>query len=81
LCLGNLLEMFTQFIQMVYLESPLGIQRVSCTSLKCVQMAYIESCGIHRVSSSKKPMTEDNQIKAKGTIFMSYCNYSLNQRN
>jgi stage III sporulation protein SpoIIIAA len=73
LCLGNLLEMSKQCIQMVYLESPQGIQRVSSTSLQCMQMAYIESCGLHRVSISRKTMIEDNQIKAKGTIFMSCC--------
>jgi hypothetical protein len=63
-------------MQMVYIES-CGLQWGS--SLQCMQRAYIKSGSLHKVSISKKTMIEDNQIKAKGTILMSYYNHFVNK--
>ena len=71
MCLENLLEISTQCIQMVCIESPRGLRRVSSTSLQCIQMAYIESLGLYRVSSSKNnDRGQPNQ--SQRTIVMSY---------
>jgi predicted aldo/keto reductase-like oxidoreductase len=80
LCLENFLET-SQCKQLVYIES-YGLQRVLSSSLSYLQMDYIESGWLHMVSTENKwKMPKDNQIKAKGIIFMSCRYYSANNRD